>query len=37
MLIGKPTDTLAAQTVVAQKRMGNLPANTQPCRTRPMQ
>lgn len=26
----KPTDTLAAQTVVAQKRMGNLPANTQP-------
>lgn len=26
----KPSETLAAQTVVAQKRMGNLPANTQP-------
>ncbi|MNY14790.1 Phage major capsid protein, P2 family [compost metagenome] len=26
----KPSETLAAQTVVAQKRMGNLAANTQP-------
>lgn len=26
----KPSETLAAQTVVAQKRMGNLVANTQP-------
>lgn len=26
----KPSETLAAQTVVAQKRMGNLPATTQP-------